>query len=104
VLLVEREAAGGDDHQLGAVRVHLPRVPALIEAVLRDEPPLGPVRGVALAIGRVPFGTGELGLYRGAGGEAEVGGVGGEVGITSPNGFNHQPLLSGRRAFVRAPD
>jgi hypothetical protein len=69
---------GGADHRLDAVRVDLPGSPALVEAVLRDEPALDPVRLAARGVGGVPFGAGELWLDAGA--EAEMGGVGEEVG------------------------
>lgn len=80
MFLVKGEGAGGADHQLGAVRVHLPGVPALVEAILRDEPALDPIGFVAGGVGGVPFGAGEL-EFNGRGGvEAEMGGVGGEAG------------------------
>lgn len=80
MLLVEDEAAGGADHQLGAMRMHLPGIPAFGEAILRDEPPLDPVRFVARGVGGVPFHVGEFRFYGGGGAEAEMGWGGGEVG------------------------
>lgn len=62
------------------MRVDLPRVPALREAVLRDEPPLDPVRGVPRGVGGVPAFIGERGFGGCGGAEAEMRGVGGEVG------------------------
>ena len=80
MFLVERAGALGADHQLRAVRVHLPRVPAFRKGELRDQPALLPVRFVADGIGFEPVGAGEVGLDGGADGAAEMGGVGGEVG------------------------
>lgn len=65
------------------MRVNLPRVPALREAVLRDEPALDPVRGVARGVGGVPAFVGERGFDAGGGVEAEMGGVGGEGGMSN---------------------
>lgn len=80
MFLVEGEAAGGADHQLGAVRVHLPGIPAFVEAVLADEPALDPVGRMACGIGGVPFHAGEFGFDRCGGVQAEMGGGGGEMG------------------------
>lgn len=80
MLLVERQRAGGADHHLRAVRVDLPRVPAFREAILRHEPALDPVGGVARGVGGVPFHAGEFGFGASGGAEAEMGGAGGEVG------------------------
>lgn len=77
MLLVKGEAAGGADHQLGAVRMDLPGIPAVLEAVLADEPALDPVGFMARGIGGVPFHAGEFGFDRCCGVEAEMGGVGG---------------------------
>ena len=62
------------------MRVGLPGALAVGEAVLRDEPAIDPVRLVARGVGGVPFHAGELGFHAVGGAEAEVGGVGGEVG------------------------
>lgn len=87
MFLVERAGALGADHQLRAVRVHFPRNPAFRKVELRDQPALQPVLGVAGGIGLEPVGAGEVGLDGGAGGAAEMGGVGGEVG----HGASHLP-------------
>lgn len=93
MFLVERAGALGADHEFRAVRMHLPRVPALGKGELRDQPALLPVRGVAGGIGLEPVGAGEVGLDGGAGGAAEMGGVGGEVG----HGFRDIPAAHGLR-------
>jgi len=80
MFLVERAGALGADHEFRAVRVHLPRVPALGKGELRDQPALQPVRCMAGGIGLEPVGAGEVRLDGGTGAAAEMGGVGGEVG------------------------
>lgn len=102
MFLVERAGALGADHEFRAMRVHLPRIPALGKGELRDQPALQPVRCVAGGIGLEPVGAGEIGLDGGAGGTAEMGGVGGEVGHVRSRDTNlYYPYFSQDRHSYR---
>lgn len=84
MLLDQGDLARGADHQLGAVRVDFPAVPAFREIILRDEPAIAAVGLVAGGIGLVPVHAGERRLDRGGPAAAEMGEVGGEMGHGVP--------------------
>lgn len=82
------------------MRVDFPGSPAFGEAVLRDEAPLDPVGGVALAVGFVPLHAVE-GRFDGGGGvAAEMG----ELGVQAGHGGEVSAMRHARPVQARTCD
>src|SRR5690606_26784873 len=80
LLLMQRDGARNADHDLAALRVHLPRRPRLREAMHRNEPTFGAVGGVPAYVVHVPLDAArELGLDDRGDAEPQVDRVDGQV-------------------------
>src|SRR3546814_7510974 len=80
VLLDQRHGACGADDHFCAFGMHFPTVPAFRKAVLRHQPSLRAIGGVAGTVGGIPLHASEGRFNGGCCAKAEVDGRGGEVG------------------------